>query len=214
MKIGVLGSGDVGAAIATKLVQLGHDVKMGSRTANSDKGTAWAKKVGGSASTGTFADAAAHGEIVFVCTKGDASLETAKAAAAQLKGKILVDVSNPLDFSKGFPSLFVMATDSLAEQIQRALPETHVVKTLNTVNNSLMTDPGHLSQPTTMFISGNDAASKGKVKEILTGWFGWKDVLDLGDITGARAQEAYLLLWIRCYGAMKSGDFNIAIVKK
>src|SRR5437773_1923726 len=140
MKIGVLGTGMVGVAIGNKLVSLGHEVKMGSRSATNEKAAAWVKGAGAKASQGTFADAAGFGELIFNCTSGHGSLEALKAAGAQsLKGKILIDISNPLDFSKGMPpTLFAGNTDSLGELAQAALPETKVVKTLNTVTASIM----------------------------------------------------------------------------
>jgi len=136
MNIGVLGTGIVGTTISTKLVQLGNAVKMGSRNASNEKAAAWVKANGASASQGTFADATAFGEIIFNCTKGEASLEILKLAGKEnLRGKVLIDIANPLDFSKGMPpSLTVCNTDSLGEQTQRAFPDVHVVKTLNTVN--------------------------------------------------------------------------------
>ncbi len=216
MKIGVLGTGMVGQAIAGKLVALGHDVKMGARSATNEKAVAWAKAAGAKASTGTFAEAAAFGELVWNCTAGGGSLEALSAAGADiLRGKILVDIANPLDFSKGMPpSLFVSNTDSLGERIQAAFPDTKVVKALNTINCQVMVDPGRVAGGDhDVFVSGNDAAAKGRVTEILRGWFGWKRVVDLGDITTARGTEAYLLLWIRMWGALQTADFNIKIVK-
>lgn len=215
MKIGVLGTGMVGNTIASKLVSLGHEVMMGSRTANNEKAAEWVKSAGKGASQGTFADAAAFGEIAFHATSGGGALDVIRSAANGLKGKILIDISNPLDFSKGFPPfLSVSNTDSLGEQIQRELPDTKVVKTLNTVNCLLMVDAGKVNGGDhDMFVCGNDAGAKGRVIEILTGWFGWKHVNDLGDITNARGTEAWLLMWIRLYGALKSADFNIKIVR-
>jgi hypothetical protein len=204
----------VGNAIATKLVTLGHEVKMGSRTAGKDKAAAWAKANGAKASEGTFADAAAFGELAFNCTLGAGALEAVQAGKKDLAGKILVDVSNPLDFSKGMPpSLLVCNTDSLGEQIQRALPDTKVVKSLNTVNCNLMVDASLVKGEHDMFVCGNDAGAKGKVTEILKGWFGWKNVVDVGDITAARATEAYLLFWVRLYGALQSPNFNIHVAR-
>jgi predicted dinucleotide-binding enzyme len=164
---------------------------------------------------GTFADAAAHGEIVFGCLNGAGALDALTAAGAgNLKGKVLVDISNPLDFSKGMPpSLLVCNTDSLGEQVQRAFPDAKVVKTLNTVNAELMVDAGKVKGEHTMFMAGNDADAKGKVRQILTEWFGWKDVLDLGDITMARGTEMYLPLWVRMYGALQTPHFNIKVVR-
>ena len=115
MRIGILGTGVVGATLGTKLAQLGHDVKMGSRSATNEKAVAWARAAGGKSSAGTFADAASHGEVVFNCTSGIASLEALKAAGGKNHdGKVLIDVANPLDFSKGMPpSLFITSTRDL-----------------------------------------------------------------------------------------------------
>ena len=215
MKIAVFGTGMVGNTIASKLVSLGHDVKMGSRSASNEKAAAWVKQAGARASQGTFTDAASFGEIIFNCTKGDATLDAIRAAGAKaLEGKILVDISNPLDFSKGMPpSLFVFGTDSLGEQIQREFPKTRVVKALNTINANVMVDPSRVPGEHATFVSGNDAEAKQKVTEILRGWFGWKQVIDLGDITTARGTEAYLMLWLRLWGALGTPDFNVQIVK-
>jgi len=216
MKLGVFGTGSVGQAIAGKLVALGHEVKMGSRTATNEKAAAWVKAAGGGASQGTFADAAAFGELVFNCTSGAGTVEAARAAGeANLRGKVLIDVSNSLDFSNGFPpTLFTGNTDSLGEQLQRALPETKVVKSLNTVNANLMVDAGSLAGGEhDVFVSGNDAGAKARVSEILRDWFGWKHVVDLGDITTARGTESYVALWVRLYGALKTPQFNVRLVR-
>ena len=215
MKIAVFGTGIVGKAISTKLVQLGHAVKMGSREANNAKAAEWAKSAGTNASQGTFADAAAFGEIAFNCTGGMVSLEALKMAGPDnLSKKILVDIANPLDFSKGMPpTLSVCNTDSLGEQIQRAFPGVKVVKTLNTVNCNVMVNPALVPGDHDMFICGNDGAAKAKVTEILTEWFGWKSVIDIGDITNARAMEMVLPIWVRLYGVLKSPNFNFRIVK-
>ncbi|KFE68591.1 NADPH-dependent F420 reductase [Hyalangium minutum] len=217
MKIGVFGTGMVGATIGTKLVALGHEVKMGSRTANNEKAVAWAKKAGAKASQGTFADAAGFGELIFNCTSGAGALDALNAAGAgSLKGKILIDISNPLDFSKGMPpTLFAGNTDSLGERLQAAFPETHVIKTLNTVTAEIMVNPGRIGGGDhVMFISGNDTAAKAKVGEFLKTQFGWKELVDLGDITTARGTESYLPLWLRLWGALKTPYFNVKIVKE
>jgi hypothetical protein len=215
MKIGILGTGMVGETVGSKLVALGHEVRMGSRTANNEKAVAWTQKAGARASQGTFADAAAFGEVLFNCTSGAGSLDALRAAGEQnLKGKVLVDISNPLDFSKGMPpTLFVSNTDSLGEQIQRAFPELKVVKALNTCTAAVMVDPGSLSAPTDTFVSGNDVGAKKQVTQILTEGFGWKRVIDLGDITTARGTESYLPLWIRLWQALGTANFNIQIHK-
>jgi predicted dinucleotide-binding enzyme len=216
MKIGILGTGMVGSTIGTKFTQLGHDVKMGSRTATNEKALAWVQKNGIHASQGTFADAASYGEIVFNCTHGVASLEALKfAGAANLKNKILVDIANALDFSKGMPpSLAVCNTDSLGEQIQRAFPDVKVVKTLNTINCSLMVTPDLVANGDhDIFISGNDADAKARVVKILMEWFGWKSIIDLGDITTARATEMLLPIWIMLMGKYQSPNFNFKIMR-
>ena len=215
MKIGILGTGMVGTTIGNKLVALGHEVRLGSRAAGNEKALAWVKQAGARASQGSFADAAGFGELVFNCTNAHASLDALHAAgAANLRGKILVDVANPLDFSKGMPpTLFVGNDDSLGERIQRAFPDVKVVKSLNTVYCDVMVEPGKLKGDSDIFVSGNDAAAKGRVSEILRGWFGWKSVVDLGDITSARGAEAWLLLWVHLYGALGSRDFNVKLVR-
>ena len=215
MKIGILGTGMVGDAIGTKLIQLGHEVKMGSRSANNEKAAAWVKKNGKNASQGTFADAAAFGEIVFNCTSGMASLDALKMAGADnLKGKVLIDIANPLDFSKGMPpSLRVCNTDSLGEQLQRAFPETKVVKTLNTMNCQVMINPSLVKGEHDVFVSGDDADAKAKVISILKDWFGWKSVIDLGDIKTARGVEMLLPFWITLRGQLQTGTFNFKIAQ-
>ncbi|XXF75391.1 NAD(P)-binding domain-containing protein [Myxococcaceae bacterium GXIMD 01537] len=216
MKIAILGTGMVGETLANKLVSLGHEVRMGSRTANNEKALAWVKKAGARASQGTFADAAAFGELVFNATLGAATLDALAAAGKNsLRGKILIDVSNPLDFSKGMPpTLLVSNTDSLGEQIQRAYPETKVVKALNTINCHVMVEPSRLPGAHDLLICGNDAEAKRRVSQFLTEGFGWKRIVDIGDISGARGTEAYLLLWVRLYGALGTPDFNLHLVRK
>ncbi|MCB9732198.1 MAG: NAD(P)-binding domain-containing protein [Deltaproteobacteria bacterium] len=211
MKIGIFGTGVVGSTIGSALTRAGHEVRMGSRTRGNDKAVAWVGAAGANASEGTFADAAAFGEIVFNCTRGDAALAVAAQAGAEnLAGKVLVDVSNPLDFSKGFPpTLTVLNDDSLGEQLQRALPGTHVVKALNTLTAALMVEPSRLSGPHDLLICGNDAGAKATVTSLLRESFGWKIVRDLGDITNARGTEAWLLLWTRLYGHLGTPDFNL-----
>jgi hypothetical protein len=216
MKIAVLGTGIVGDTIGTKLIQCGHEVKMGSRTATNEKAAAWVKKNGTHASQGTFADAASFGEIAFNCTHGGASLEALNLAGKNnLKNKILIDIANALDFSKGMPpSLVVCNTDSLGEQIQRAFPDTKVIKTLNTMNCNLMVNPGLVANGDhDIFICGNDEEAKVTVTKILRDWFGWKSIIDLGDITNARATEMLLPIWVRLFGKFQSPNFNFKIVR-
>jgi len=215
VKLGILGTGMVGNAIGTKLIQLGHEVKMGSRTPSNEKAAEWVKANGPKASQGTFADAAAFGEIVFNCTACTASIEALKQAGERnLQSKILIDISNPLDFSQGMPpTLTICNTDSVGEQIQRAFPNVKVVKTLNTVNCNVTVNPSLVPGDHDVFMSGNDAAAESKVREVLTQWFGWKSVIDLGDISTARGTEMYLSLWVRLYALFQKPNFNIKVVK-
>lgn len=227
MKIAILGTGIVGKTIAHKLSSLGHDVWIGTR----DPAATLARTAPGAfgdaplasfvaehptVKVATLADAARHAELVFNATSGQGALEAARLAGpANLEGKIVVDLSNPLDFSRGMPpSLAVCNDDSLGEQLQRALPGARVVKTLNTVNAYLMVDPGLLAGGDhTMFVCGDDPAAKGTVTSMLREWFGWKDVLDLGDITQSRGTEMYLPLWVRLYGALQNPMFSIKVVR-
>jgi len=214
MNIGVLGSGVVGQTIGSKLVQLGHDVMMGSRDEANPKAVAWTKQEGQHALFGSFADAASFGEILFNCTYGSASLGALhQAGAKNMKGKILIDTSNPLDYSNEIWSLTVCNTDSLGEQIQRAFPETRVVKTLNTINCDVMVDPNKLLEKTDVFVSGNSADAKAFVIKILHDWFGWRSVIDLGNITTSRGVEMYVMLWRNLRLATSSYRFNIKVVR-
>jgi predicted dinucleotide-binding enzyme len=216
MRIAVFGSGTVGETLGSKLVELGHDVKMGSRSATNEKAAAWVKKAGSRASQGTFADAAKFGELIVNATKGDATLEVFRQAGQEnTAGKPVLDISNPLDFSKGFPpSLFVSNTDSLAEQLQRENPKALVVKALNTVTAAVMVNPRALSASHDTWIAGNDAAAKEKVRAVLLS-FGWKaeEIIDCGDLSASRAIESLLPMWVRLYGTLKTPMFNFKLVK-
>lgn len=206
MKFSVLGSGMVGQTIAAKLAELKHEVQLGTRSP--EKLHEWAAAHPG-LSVGSLSASAAFGEVVFNAMRGAGSLESLQAAgAANLNGKILIDISNPLDFAGGMPpSLFVSNTDSLGEQIQRAFPEVKVVKTLNTLSAPLMVNPRMLADGDhTLFVSGNDAEAKAQVTQLLTDLFGWRDIMDVGDITTARGTEALLALWTRLF--IKRGDPN------
>ncbi|MEJ7682092.1 MAG: NAD(P)-binding domain-containing protein [Segetibacter sp.] len=216
MKIGILGTGMVGNTIGSKLIQLGHEVKMGSRTATNEKATVWVKANGTNATQGTFADAASFGETIFNCTAGGVSMEALKAAGTEnLDGKILIDVANPLDFSNGMPPSLIpglINTTSLGEEIQKAFPRLKVVKTLNTMNCNLMVDASLLKGDHDVFICGDDNDAKTKVKEVLK-WFGWQSLIDLGDISASRGTEMLLPVWLRLYSALHSSTFNFKIVK-
>lgn len=226
MKIGVLGTGTVGRVIGARLAELGHDVTIGTRNVEAlvartepdsmgnEPFAAWKQgkeRIG----LGTFAEAAAAGKLVVNATNGAGSLEALTAAGEEnLDAKVLIDIANPLDVSGGMPpSLYVSNTDSLGEQIQRAFPTAKVVKTLNTVNAFVMADPSIVAEGEhTVFVSGNDELAKAQVAELLRS-FGWRHIIDLGDITTARGPEMYLPLWIRLWGALGTGTFNVSVVR-
>jgi predicted dinucleotide-binding enzyme len=213
---GVLGTGVVGQTISSRLIALGYHVRMGARQAGNEKAAAWVKAAGASASEGTYADAANFGSVIFNCTSGSGTLAALGAAKADnLRDKILVDISNPLDFSKGMPpSLFTPTGDSLAEQIQRAYPSTRVVKALNTITASVMVEPTRVGGGEhDVFVCGNDAAAKAQVAALLRDGFGWKTVHDFGDITGARALEGYVLFWVRAWATLGTAEFNLRLVR-
>jgi predicted dinucleotide-binding enzyme len=226
-KVGVLGTGIVGRTLAAKIAGLGHEVVVGTRdpealmarTEPDARGlepvSSWLEANHG-ARLATFADAAADGDVLFNATSGEAALEALGAAgAANLAGKVLIDITNPLDFSKGMPpTLLVSNTDSMAEQIQREFPDAKVVKALNIVSAPVMVDPAAVGGGDhDMLICGNDDTSKAEVTRILKEWFGWRSVIDLGDITAARGLEMYLPLWVRVMMSQGSVGFNIKIVR-
>jgi 8-hydroxy-5-deazaflavin:NADPH oxidoreductase len=225
MNIAVLGTGMVGQAIAGRLHELGHDVVVGTRepevtlarTEPDGMGNppfrAWHAAHPGVA-VATFPDAAAGADLVVNATNGAAALDVLGLARAEnLSGKVLVDISNPLDFSNGFPpTLFVKDTDSLGEQIQRAFPEAKVVKTLNTLNASLMVSPKSLGESSTVFVSGDDVGAKATVVALLES-FGHDDVIDLGPLETARGTEMILPVWLRIMRALGTGAFNFKVVR-
>jgi predicted dinucleotide-binding enzyme len=214
VRIGILGTGVVGQTLGGKLVELGHEVKLGSRTSANEKAAKWVGQHGSRASQGTFAEAASFGEMVFNCTSGMVSLEALRSAgSANLAGKVLVDVANPLDFSHGMPpTLSVCNSDSLGEQIQRAFPDAKVVKALNTMNAGVMVNPSSVPGDHDVFICGNDAGAKSQTSDLLRS-FGWRTIVDLGDISGARGVEMLLPLWLRLMGTFKTATFNFHIAR-
>lgn len=225
MKIAVLGTGVVGQTLAARLSGLGHEVTVGTRDPRSTLArsepdgmgnppyAAWAADHE-DVSLATFADAAAGAELVVNATSGHGALPALEAAGAEnLAGKVLLDISNPLDFSNGFPpTLFVKDTDSLGEQVQRAFPQTRVVKTLNTLTAELMVHPENLGEDSSVFVSGDDASAKAVVTELLES-FGHTDVIDLGDISTARGTEMLLPVWLRLMGAFGTAAFNFKVVR-
>lgn len=218
MKIAILGTGMVGNALGTKLVQTGHEVTMGSRSASNEAAQKWASSAGERAHTATFRDAAAFGDVVISCTGGMHSMEALESVGPEpLRNKILIDVSNPLQQNKdGSTILGFCNTDSLGEQIQKAFPWARVVKALNTVNCDIMVEPSRVPGDHNLFICGNDATAKKDVIKYLGDWFGWKsdNVIDLGDITRARGTEMMMPLWLQLFqGVIGHPHFNYHIVR-
>ena len=225
MKIAVLGTGMVGRSHAEKLTSLGHEVVIGTHDVEKTLANDKPDQMGNSAFSVwhkdheniklvPFATAGEFGEIVVNALKGDASVEILSSVKHSLSGKILIDISNPLDFSKGFPpSLSVCNTDSLGEQIQAVLPESKIVKTCNTTAAPIQVNPQILANADHhMFLCGNDADAKLKVTEILKS-YGWVSIIDMGDITNARGTEMMLPMWTRLFGALKNPMFNFKIVQ-
>jgi predicted dinucleotide-binding enzyme len=207
MRFGVLGTGEVGQALGKALVTLGHEVKMGGRDAANQKAVAWAQQVGPRASAGTFGDAARFGEMSMLATLGSVAVEVLTSAGVDhFKGKVVIDVTNPLDFSGGHPRLSVGFSDSLGERVQWAVPGAHVVKAFNTVGHPLMFRPDLPGGPPDMFVCGNDDGAKSQVANLLRD-FGWGTV-DIGGIEGSRYLEPMCLVWV-LYG-VRSQTWNHA----
>ncbi len=226
MRIAVMGTGTVGRTIAARLDELGHDVTVGTRDVVAARARRSPDGSGGdfgrwteehpAIGLATFPEAAELGEVVVNATSGEVSLAVlAAAGTSRLAGKVLLDISNPLDFSAGFPpTLFVADIDSLGEQIQRAFPEAKVVKTLNTLAAELMVRPGQLDEGDhTVFMSGNDADAKALVRDLLVS-MGHTDVIDLGDISTSRGTEMFLPLWLRLMSFLGTGLFNVKVVRE
>jgi hypothetical protein len=230
MKISIIGTGTVGQTLASKLIELGNEVMLGTRNVKekleSDAKDGYGNpplkewyKANSGVRLGSFKEAAVFGEIIINATLGGSSIAALKLAGKEnLAGKILIDISNPLDFSKGMPPSLLPGlnnTSSLGEEIQKTFPEARVVKTLNTMWCGLMVNPGLLGGGDHInYISGNDAAARVEVKKLLV-LFGWKDenLLDLGDITGARATESHMAIWLRVMSAIQTGVFNFRLIR-
>jgi predicted dinucleotide-binding enzyme len=230
MEIGIIGTGVVGKTIASKLAELNHDVMMGTRNVT-DKLKSTEKDIYGNPPfndwletnskirLGSFSEAAAFAGLVVNATNGSSSVTALiNAGAKNLAGKVLIDIANPLDFSKGMPPTLLSGlnnTNSLGEEIQKTFPDTMVVKTLNTMWCGLMINPRLIGNGDHVnFISGNNTEAKAEVRKLLN-QFGWPDdnIFDLGDITGARATESLLPIWLRIMGVTKNGAFNFRIIR-
>ena len=226
MKIAVLGTGNVGRTLAEKLSNLGKEVLLGTRdvgktlsqTGDESQGafsfSSWLN-LHSTLSLVPFSEAVSKSDLIFYAVSGQIALPLLTSLKPDLfSGKILIDLTNPLDFSHGMPpTLSIVNNDSLGEQIQSLLPTCKVVKTLNTVTADLMVNPQALGSDHTMTLAGNDFEAKEQVRKILEDWFGWTDVIDLGDISQARGMEMYLPLWLRLWGALGTAKFNMKIVR-
>ena len=223
MRIGIVGSGVVAQTLASKLVELGHDVAVGTRDPSkldekkhfASTLREWLQAVRNRARVVTFEEAASHGDMLVNATAGEVSIAAlTRAGAASVGPKVLIDAANELDFSRGLPPRTLASQDNcLAERIQAAFPNLRVVKSLNTMSASVMTNPMALGEGKhTIFVSGNDGDAKARVTELLRS-FGWSDVLDLGDISSARGPEMYMGMWIRLWGATGTGMINVKVVR-
>lgn len=214
MKVGILGSGDVARTLGAGFIALGHTVRLGSRTPESEALVNWKKEVGRSGSTGTLASAAEFGELLLLCTHGvDDPTAIQLAGPRQFEGKVLIDVTNPLKPARGGPpTLAVGFTDSLGEEVQRLLPKTKVVKAFNTIGSLHMFRPQFPGGPPDMFYCGNDAEAKRQVAGILTS-FGFNPV-DIGGIEGSRLLEPLVVLWITCGSRLGTWDIAFKLLRK
>lgn len=219
MNIGILGTGTVGETIGTALVKKKHSVMIGSRESGSEKARAWVKKTGKTAQEGTFDAAARFGELLFICLNGEYALRALERVAPEhVAGKIVVDITNPLDFTHGMPPRILeeYSAVSLGERIQQALPNAFVVKTLNTITAALMVDARKVGRGDhTIFLSGNDNDAKNKVAHFLADNFNWKGdhLVDLGPISSARVAEGIVPLWVQLWQSLGTPLFNFRVVK-
>jgi predicted dinucleotide-binding enzyme len=212
MKIGILGSGEVGLKLGESFIATGHSIKIGTRSP--EKVAPWIAKHDNNAAVGSFEDAASFGELIVLATLWDGTPSALQLACVKnFSGKVVVDVTNPLDFSKGVPpDLAVGHTDSGGETVQRLLPEARVVKAFNIVGNTHMFKPDFPGGPPTMFICGNDERAKMLVKEILDA-FGW-EIVDIGGIKGSRVLEPLAILWIMYYFKTGTGNHAFKLLRK
>jgi 8-hydroxy-5-deazaflavin:NADPH oxidoreductase len=209
MQIAILGTGAVGPALGKALSAAGHQVTIGTRDPEQTK----AREQWAAVDLPLAAYQDLDADVFINATSGGGSLAALHAVGDSLKGKVVVDTSNPLDFSQGFPpSLFISNTDSLAEQLQRELPEARLVKMFNTMANEVMVNPNGLPSDTTIFVAGNDVTAR-QTAASLAADLGWTDVLDLGDLTAARGLEMYLPLWVRMFAQIGRAEFNIKVVR-
>ncbi len=220
MKIGILGTGAVGQTIGTALIAKGHDVMLGSRTAGNEKANSWATTNGVKASNGTFTDAAKFGELIFICLNGSVTpVALQQAGAENFNDKVVIDVTNPLDFSHGMPPSLLPQycnTYSLGEEVQKLLSDAKVVKGLNTVTANLMVNATLVNNADhNLFICGNDTDAKNAVRKLLSENFNWKpeNILDFGDMKSARLTEAIVPFWVGAMQMLGTPMFNYKVVQ-
>jgi predicted dinucleotide-binding enzyme len=220
MKIGILGTGTVGQTIGSALIAKGHEVMMGSRSITNEKAIAWVAKNGSKACNGIFEDVARFGEIIFICVNGAITYDALQQAGADnFNDKVVIDVTNPLDFSNGMPPSLLPKycnTYSLGEEVQKFLPGAKVVKALNTVTATLMVNANLVNDGNhNLFICGNDIDAKNKVKHLLAENFNWKpeNILDFGSIKSARLTEAIVPFWVGVMLLLETPMFNYHVVK-
>jgi NADPH-dependent F420 reductase len=211
MRIAVIGTGSVGRTLAAGFTRVGHDVVVGTRDPEATR--ARAEWTDSDLQLVALGEAGKDADVVVNATRGNGSEEALRGVGAEaLAGKVILDVSNPLDMSRGFPpSLFVVNTDSLAEQLQRAFPEARVVKAFNTVTAAVMVDPSRAGGDSTAFVAGNDPQARATVVRLARD-LGWRDVLEIGDLTAARAMEMYLPLWLRLFQTTGTAMVNVKVV--
>ncbi len=213
IRVGVLGSGDVGRQLAAGFCDRGHDVMIGSRDPSKPELDEWRSGAGTGVKAGTFKESAEHGELLVLGVFGNAAEQViAEVGPENFSGKVVIDAMNPLDFSGGFPpKLSISGEDSLGEHVQRALPDAKVVKAFNTIGNPFFVDPGFSEGQPTMLIAGNDESAKQTVRQVLAE-FGWTDVIDIGGIEGARELEAICIAWVKIGGARGAWDHGFKLL--
>jgi predicted dinucleotide-binding enzyme len=223
VKVGIVGSGDVGRSLADGLIEIGHEVKIGTRDITKKEVVEWVGKhrregkgLSENASVGNFAEAASFADdVIILCTSWSGSSNAIKMAGpSNFAGKVVIDTTNPLDFSKGLPPRMAVGyTDSAAETNQRLMPEAKVIKAFNIVGNPHMVHPDFPGGPPTMFICGNDEESKKMVTEKILTPFGW-ETIDIGGLEGARLLEPLAMLWITYYFRTGTGNHAFKLLRK
>jgi predicted dinucleotide-binding enzyme len=212
-RVGVLGSGEVGRRLAAGFASRGANVMIGTRDPDKAELRDWLSGDGAGVEAGTFAETAAHGELLALAVLGNVAEQViADAGPANFSGKVVIDAMNPLDFSDGFPpKLSICGADSLGERVQRSLPAARVVKAFNTIGNQYFVEPSFSEGRPTMLIAGNDADAKRVVGDVLAE-FGWPEPVDIGGIEGARELEAICIAWVKIGGLRGSFDHGFTLL--